>query len=343
MNDRAARLATVLSLVWFVPGVAVVSVHMLNILWPGWGTATPADRVNYCLLTATLFMVIPTIWTWRKYVRWTALRSMSTGALTGMVLSQVLVALPWFPVTGCAQRELLLTQQAVACGGLWCMLCGIIWWNVQLAGRDIYLGSRQRWREVRTMSRDAARLAIAFGMVPLLVGVYFLSQYFWVMAGMPRLGMQPSILSAELCSIILGAVWLILWRRSVQWTALRIRLTAYLGVVLICAPLGVILIPQVTSGDPLMNIITMVLVCSPLFAHGLWIAGTAWIWRHSGNQILRTAPVESHDLERTLTCPTCNYPLVGLREAHCPECGWSSTLDDVVRRSLAKLAEAESV
>ena len=44
--------------------------------------------------------------------------------------------------------------------------------------------------------------------------------------------------------------------------------------------------------------------------------------------------------EAELICPDCGYSLRGLREVHCPGCGWQSTLDDVVAHALSEAAEA---
>lgn len=73
-------------------------------------------------------------------------------------------------------------------------------------------------------------------------------------------------------------------------------------------------------------------------AAGLWFAGTAWLWRSDRIDLPAGLASES-DLSRFVRCGNCGYSLVGLREVRCPECGWGSTVDEVVRRGMAEFIE----
>ena len=74
-------------------------------------------------------------------------------------------------------------------------------------------------------------------------------------------------------------------------------------------------------------------ITSPLFAFALWLAGTAWLWRNRHPHAL-VDPLSGIGVEDVARCPTCGYNLRGLREVRCPECGWASTVDDIVQRSI---------
>jgi ribosomal protein L37E len=78
----------------------------------------------------------------------------------------------------------------------------------------------------------------------------------------------------------------------------------------------------------------------PFFAAALWLAGTAWSWRSLGLHVSAATLAGTTDMEQWLVCPRCGYSLIGLREVRCPECGWNTTVDDVVRRSLFEALES---
>jgi len=59
----------------------------------------------------------------------------------------------------------------------------------------------------------------------------------------------------------------------------------------------------------------------------VWVLATVLLWRETAaERLARMSKLASHP---TMLCPFCGYNLSGLREARCPECGASFTLDEL--------------
>jgi predicted amidophosphoribosyltransferase len=59
----------------------------------------------------------------------------------------------------------------------------------------------------------------------------------------------------------------------------------------------------------------------------VWVLATVILWRETAaERLARMSRLVSHP---TVLCPVCGYNLSGLREARCPECGGSFTLDEL--------------
>jgi hypothetical protein len=57
----------------------------------------------------------------------------------------------------------------------------------------------------------------------------------------------------------------------------------------------------------------------------VWVLATVLVWREtSAERVARMSNLVSNP---SVVCPFCGYNLSGLREARCPECGASFTLD----------------
>jgi hypothetical protein len=332
MSDRAMRLAMRLGLTPIVVAIAFLAARI-------WDTAGLPDRsIDAAMATAgTVIVCAFTLWIWRHYVRWNRLRSLSTAGLTLFVLAQVIAWHPIWATTDCSVQLVLCWGQSGTSAGAWCMACGLLWWSAVLLGRNHrdLDGSK---REKRTMTTDAARLAIGMGMLPFLPGVFFLT-----MGTLEAFGYSADKTVGwacyQVCAILAGGIWLALWRRRVEWTRRRRRLTLVLITALLAVPFAAFAAsPWSGLNRPLgtwgrtLEVFVQVL---PLLVLGLWLGGSAWVWRN--DSLERTlAPADAPmDVEAVARCPKCDYSLIGLHEVRCPECGWTATLDEVVRRSLA--------
>ena len=58
-----------------------------------------------------------------------------------------------------------------------------------------------------------------------------------------------------------------------------------------------------------------------------WVLSTVLIWRETAAE--RLTRLTAHGMP-ALACPLCGYDLAGLKEARCPECGSSFTLEQIV-------------
>jgi hypothetical protein len=324
MNDRAARVALLLALAPLAAGTFRVAGEV--------GELIGRDYLQSACLVGSVLLCAMTLRVWRRYIRWTGPRVISTIALTMLVIAQVVV---WQPVlsTGCTD-DVLRFGQSSALAGLWCMAAALIWWS------DILLSDRRgrvaRPRKSTIMSPNIVRLAIGLSLLVLLPGLFFvvgitvdhLTGSSWPVAG---------FIAYESCAVVALSVWLALWRGTVAWTPRRRRWTLVLAAAVAVVPASVF----IPDGNSLLwtNAVVAKLWDAvrdmlPLFVLAAWLAGTAWTWRTD-----RPAAAKLQNLEGVIRCPDCGYSLVGLREVRCPECGWSSTVDDVVNRVLSASAD----
>ena len=118
--------------------------------------------------------------------------------------------------------------------------------------------------------------------------------------------------------------WLLLWRRDVRWTPGRARSTLTAGAGAAAAGIAVAILISLAlpydNGEPG----TML---GSLTATVLWLMATIFVWRETPAE--RSARLARAGAD-TLVCPSCGYNLTGLREARCPECGTTFTLNDLL-------------
>jgi len=286
-------------------------------------------------LGATVLIFLWTLATWRKYVRWSVLR---TTGLTLLALAHVLLWYPVWAVTGCAQADKLCTAQSSCVAGIWLAGCVLAWWaRVVIRGSAPLSEEPRSWRY--RMSPSIARLVVGMALIPFLPGLwcfaYMTEEYF---RGTTDSWTEWRAL--ELCAVVLVGVWLLLWQRRVEWNARRRACTVVLALLTLASP-AAWFIPDGNTvvGARLAGIWDAVRDMLPFFAASLWLAGTAWTWRSIRMHVHAHLQAAAINMEQLLVCPQCGYSLIGLRDVRCPECGWSTTVDDIVSRSLSEVLE----
>lgn len=289
-----------------------------------------------CLL-GTIFASLSVLSIWRRYVRWTGLRVTSTVALTILMITQVLLWKPIWSSTQCAVEEHLRFGQSTSCLGLWSGTCSLIWWGGLLFKKvhARHLGST--WRN--PMNAQSVRLCIAWSLTFFLPGLYFV-----IWGGLKIFtsyqDKTETAICYEVCGLVAVLTWLLLWRSRVLWNPRTATVTLLLVATVLIAPLTVLAprSPASLQGSRLMPLYEVFRYLTPLFAAGLWFAGTAWLWRSDRTDLPAGLDSDS-DMSAFVRCGDCGYSLVGLREVRCPECGWQSTVDEAVRRGMAELIE----
>lgn len=177
------------------------------------------------------------------------------------------------------------------------------------------------------MSSDAVRLCIGVALVPFLTGFWGFT-LMTVRHFFAYLGDWWHFGCAGLLTISVAiVVWLLTWRTRVEWTSRRTRLTALLALLAI----GGVIISMCTMPSFWDSGSAVVFFSS----FSLWFAGTAFVWRSTQTGAAwRVDGAAFPDDSVEPRCPACSYSLVGLREVRCPECGWSSTVDQIVANTL---------
>jgi len=186
------------------------------------------------------------------------------------------------------------------------------------------------------MSPDAARLTIGLALVPLCLG---LTLFTVVTLEFLDIGGNTDwrfLIALEVVTLTALLTWLLAWRGRVRWTRPRIWMTALLAGVALVAPIAGLPYPA-SSHLQTLGDMTILLGLS------IWMIGTALVWRDNKSAARSAGPISQDELQSAIRCPTCDYPLIGLRQVVCPECGWTATVDEVVRRAIDQITETQGV
>lgn len=186
------------------------------------------------------------------------------------------------------------------------------------------------------MTQLIARLLLAAMLLPLSIALLV------VLIMLISINGNPSPLETALLWIAVDgfvvAYWLWVWKDLVRWTPSRHVRTVAAGVaaILVSTVFGSVF--HLLGRPPLAASIMVGGGPSPI----VWVFLTILIWRESA--------AERRDRMRktgsqVIPCPVCGYNLTGLREARCPECGTSFTLNELMANTHQPdpLAETESV
>ncbi len=332
MNDRVARLAVLLGLIPAILGLVGSLLVAHDALTPVVSLLTPfvRDIYQFTILVSSTVIACVVVFLWRRYVLWTPIRSTATVAWTALLLGQVLLWCPIVSVQGCGKAESLAASQSATITGLWCMGCALTWWFFAFRRRGhsrpaLPAGGKR-------MTPDVARIACGMALFPLLFGLWWMTGFLLTEFVIPQSEPWPEYLALELVSLISVLVWLLIWRSNVEWTRARRIVTLVLAIALLAAPAQLFLPRDFSPNGFAETLLRIVRTSTWFFVLGLWLMGTAWLWRSPRELTLRAdAPPE-------IRCPQCDYRLTGLREVRCPECNWSSTVDEIARLTLAAAA-----
>jgi hypothetical protein len=322
MSDCCARIVLLLA-----------SLVLGFVVWcAGLGADGDFRTANIAGTTASLILAIAV---WRKYVRWSVLRSSSTLGIATLILAQVLLWRPLWAIGGCGLDDGLRTAQNLLTLGLGLIALALVWWG-RLSARPACFSFSDNLLRRTGMTPSAVRLTMGIALIPLLAGLFFVGLYALISFA-PVWPREISIgLCYEVCAVLAIVGWWGLWRPVVEWDRRRRVRTGVLAVLLAASP-GVVLLHLCLPIPSVGDWWDVTCVLTPVLVYALWLAGTAWVWRSS--QPLRAyVPGGGSDaVEALARCPRCDYSLKGLREVHCPECGWAATVDDVVARTLAAI------
>ena len=176
------------------------------------------------------------------------------------------------------------------------------------------------------MSGTIARLILAMLILP-ATGAVFLLGFVAVIARSSGQG-PPSVAGVAILWMVVytfvATYWILLWRSTVRWTRARVWKTALTGLLAVGGGVGfAVLLAGVARNIP--NGIALLLGGG--FVPIVWVLASVLLWRETAaERLARMSNLVKHP---TVLCPFCGYNLSGLREARCPECGASFTLDEL--------------
>ena len=152
-----------------------------------------------------------------------------------------------------------------------------------------------------------------------------------VVIGSDRLGYQSRFvvwLSADAVAFaMVVAWWIVLWRRSIEWTAWMVSAT-------LLAVGGSLLLGMFAGGatDQAVDDEEFSLFIAGGTSVVAWLVSACWLWRRGGRMVGTGGDGGGTAGGAIVFCPKCGYALNGLREARCPECGEVYTLDVLLRQ-----------
>jgi len=343
MTQSQSRIAFMLAL---APGTFAVTVFCGELGPPSWSGVAWADSSQFACLIATLVFMAAWWAIWRPPLARQSRAVATTVAMAVLIIGQILVWQPIVHSTECAHDTTMLMAQSLGDLGLWCLGFALTWWGGR---RWRELRRRRQWPSDSTaikgtlMTPGIVRLALGFSLIPLLPALFFivvllLDDFF-------SLHDQLAFtIGYAVCGIVAISIWLLAWRRAVCWTPRRTWMTALLVAAVFASAFS----PFVPD---IHDIVDTVIKVWPTLMLAVWFAGTAWVWRLQPGECspdqLELTPANA--LQKTLStssalsvpCGKCSYDLRGLREARCPECGWTTTVDVLVRRGMVACLSLE--
>ncbi|TWT45568.1 hypothetical protein RAS1_19960 [Phycisphaerae bacterium RAS1] len=182
------------------------------------------------------------------------------------------------------------------------------------------------------MTQLVARLVLSMLLLPLTGTLIVLSMLALAATGAG----QPPILGLAAMWVVvysfIGAYWIGVWRAVVRWTDSRRRQTA--GAAALALAAGTLLATIIASaGAP----VQFGMLIGGAVPPTLWVLATVLAWRETKQErIERLRAIGTGGV----ACPLCGYNMTGLREARCPECGASFTLDEFALMCSENRAEA---
>ncbi len=340
MTNCHSRVAMLLALPPLTVAVFCMGDELSDLFKTVWAEA---ELMQVAALASTL--TFAGLWwaIWHPVLHRDGRRIAATLALAAVLIGQVLIWRPMWHTSGCAQDDILRCAQSLSDLGLWCLGFALTWWGGR-QWRNLRQQSKslKRWdsKGRHIMTPNTVRLAVGFALMPLLPGVFFivgnaLHDFFSLNDDVTFVGAYC------VCATLAVTLWWLAWRRVVRWTPQRRVRTGLLVAMMFVAPFTP-LIPRLQ-----VDWFDTIVMVTPLMVLATWFAGTARAWRlepgetptalrgtFSATQSLDGKPTND-DETLSVPCGNCDYDLRGLREARCPECGWTTTLDALVRRGVA--------
>ena len=222
MSDCGARVVLLLASLVLAPFAWFSAMAVGN----DWRMASLAGTVTSVILAVVI---------WRKYVRWTVLRSSSSLAVVLLVVAQVFLWRPLWAIGGCGMDDALRTAQSLAAMGLGLIALIFLWWGGFLWKHTRRSVANSILRRLR-MTSNAVRLTVGIALVPLLPGLFFIGVYALQDFGLSWPEDVYICLCYEACAILAVIVWWLLWRPVVEWNRRRRVLTGLLAVAFLASP-----------------------------------------------------------------------------------------------------------
>lgn len=176
------------------------------------------------------------------------------------------------------------------------------------------------------MSATIARLILAMLILPATGAVFvltFLAVIAWTRGGPPS-AWAVGLVWAVVYSFV-ATYWVLLWRSTVKWTPARVRHTVLAGLLAMAGGGAIAAAALALSRGQMPYGLSMLLGGGTVPI--VWVLATVLLWRETAAE--RLARMSKLVSNPSVLCPVCGYNLSGLREARCPECGGSFTLDQL--------------
>lgn len=170
------------------------------------------------------------------------------------------------------------------------------------------------------MTKLIARLVLAALLFPLAIVLFFFTMMIAATNSGPNAATMAVVWAVEYPFI--GVYWIALWYPIVTWTPQRIRNTV--GVTIGAGLIGIFagLFMYALSSE-----IEVAIGIGGMTPPVVWVLGTVLVWKETGGErSSRLARIEGDPID----CPSCGYDMRGLATTTCPECGITSSLQQIL-------------
>src|SRR5512141_915055 len=89
MSDRVITLMVQHGLIWLVAAILIIGSAMAS------AAGLAANNSQFACAAAMLVMSVGVLFTWRRYIRWTRSKAISTGAMSVLLVAQLVI---WRPI-----------------------------------------------------------------------------------------------------------------------------------------------------------------------------------------------------------------------------------------------------
>lgn len=308
MSDRTARILVMIAL---VPGCLGLFISVYSARVPLFSLEMFADFTQVAFFLTLALTQIFVVRLWRDYVGWSRMRTFGTALLSLVFLAAVLLAPRLLRASYSVYDEAICIAGGCGLTAIWLFAVQFLWWGA--------VGNQEPDMN-RAGSGDVFRVGISIALIPWYIAIFILSLHVWNTTSV-YFPWYVDELSATfvLCHLVTIVVWAVLWGRRAKWTARVVAGVSILATLAMVSAVSPAIDKHFGLWRPLRD-------SAPMIGLAIWLAGTAWLWRRPSSVV--AGEVVHSD---SIRCPQCNYNLKGLKEVHCPECGWTSTVDQLVR------------
>jgi len=186
------------------------------------------------------------------------------------------------------------------------------------------------------MSRVISNLLLSLSMVPLALGVFFVTALVLDEGASMSNEKAFTIASVVLLLFVFG-YWTLVWASSFRWNESRVLRTVAAAAASLVT--GVVAGLIIFSAMGPYGAYELGMIFGSMTAATAWMVFSVLAWRETGAERAErlSNATAGGGFVGILLCPNCGYNMTGLTQARCPECGTEYTLDSLLAANAERI------